>query len=389
MRVPLSLGFCFVLCFLVGCGTAEAQGIGRGCISVVDTETHAYGYSVFPDSSYWVDQPLVGTVQDLSVGDYVGAVITSARAYVFNGVSNRWFSSAYTGTFLDSHAKGAVAVFWTDRAAYGIATVWASWRGVDLRPGESALGGGSTGDYAIVWTTERALAFNPGTGQWTTQELGESVLSGVVLEKIALVWTQHSAVAFDSDFNAWVPTTLSDATGASVDDHGGGDIAILWGQYEAHVFVASADSWFVLSNPPDPFRGGSASGQVGVVWSEIEAHVFDAPRQRWSAVALEGQGRTDVDNPGPLAERFGVYPNPAPGGQFSFSLAAAAAPWEIDIIDVTGRKIRDFTIPSASAKRTIAWTRLPGTPDPLPTGTYWVRARSGSLFEARRFVVLD
>jgi hypothetical protein len=387
MRGPLASLAALLL--LTAAGNVHAQGVGRGSISIVDTETHAYGYSVFPDSAYWVDAPLSGSVLDLSVGDYVGAVITTSRAYLFNGVSNRWFSSAYTGSFLGSDARGAVAVFWTDRAVYGIASIWASWRGLDLLTGEIPLGGGSTGDYAIVWTTMRAMAFNPGTGQWASYELGEPVINGAVLQKIALVWTQHSAAAFDSNLNTWIPTALADATGASVDDQGGGDVAILWGMHEAHVFVDSADGWFVLSDPVDTIRGGSASGQVGVVWSEVRAHVFDAPRQRWSAVALEGQGRSGVEAPAVFASSFGVFPNPTRMGAPTFRLGASAWAWNVEVIDVAGRRVRSFVVPGAPVERTISWAAAPGSPEPLPTGSYWIRARSGDRFEARRIVVLD
>jgi hypothetical protein len=328
-------------------------------------------------------------VVGLSVGDYLGAVVTTTRAYAFNGVSNRWFSSPYAGSYLGSDARGAIVVFWTDCAAYGIATIWASWRGIDLLPGEVALGGGSTGDYAIVWTTQRALAFNPGSGQWTCYELEEPVLDGLVLDEIALIWTQHEAVAFDSGLNAWIPTPLTDATGASADGQGGGDVAILWGAHEAHVFVDSADGWFTLADPQDTIQGGSASGQVGIVWSELRAHVFDAPRQRWTDVALDGQGRSAVDVPDAPVERFGVCPNPAREGSPSFRLAQTDVPWNIEVIDVGGRRIRSFVVPASSAQQLVAWNAIPGALEPLSRGTYWVRARSGGRFEARRIVVLD
>jgi hypothetical protein len=381
-------GTAILVLAMLSTGDAHGQGVGRGAITIVTTETHAYGYSVFPDSAYWVDAVLEGSVSGLAVGDYLGAIITTDRAYMFNGVSNRWFTSSYMGVFVDCEARGATAVFWTDRAAYAIATVWASWRGVDLRPGETALGGGSTGGYAVVWTTERALAFNPSSGQWTCYELGETVLNGVVLQSVAIVWTQHGAVAFDPGLDTWIPTSVADASGASVDDQGGGDVAILWSQHEAHVFVDSADGWFAFSDPLDTIRGGSASGQVGVVWSDVKAHVFDAPRQRWSTVALEGQGRSDVPSPGVSTDRFGIYPNPLRRGSPSLHLAASAAPWSIEVIDVTGRRIRSFLISASSVRHSVAWTSVPGGPAPLAPGTYWVCARSGDRFEARRIVVL-
>ena len=79
-----------------------------------------------------------------------------------------------------------------------------------------------------------------------------------------------------------------------------------------------------------------------------------------------------------------AWPNPA-RGEFRLRWSAAGnAPVQVEVFDVSGRRIASRTVPAGQGEVRIGTSRTP-----LPAGLYLVRARSAGVALTRRVLVVD
>lgn len=96
-------------------------------------------------------------------------------------------------------------------------------------------------------------------------------------------------------------------------------------------------------------------------------------------------GATVVDVPGARAALFGILPNPGPGNlRVSFSLGSAA-PASLELVDVTGRRLRQVEVGHLGAGEHALDL---GAGLEVRAGVYWVRLRQSGVTEVMRAAVI-
>lgn len=379
------LGLAWILALALPC-SAQADGLARGMLAEQDWPGLAYGFSAY--SQQWTSTPLVGTILKRDAGDYIAAILTTERAYAYKPANDRWICDLYDGHLCGLDADGTTAVYWTSSGCAAIASIWTVWRRESFGLGEVARGAGSAGCFALVWTTQRALAYNASTGQWQTQELLQPPLSGITSNGIGLVWTSRQAFAFCPTSDAWTEAGLVDPIGLCA---GSGCVGLVWGEAEAAAYSQTTGAWCPVETPGGPFRSGAAHGRVALVWTDEDACAFNADTGQWTAIGHVSGIGADDDETARLSdapEVFGIDPNPCAGLQLRLRLPGRDA-WRVAVFDLTGRQVRRIDVPGAVDGSTLAWDRTDDAGVPLPPGSYWIRAQSaaGSV-EARRIVLL-
>lgn len=375
--------FWFVIAFLVGAAgePARAQsGAARGKVAIVDTPTHAYGFSV--SNGCWTPTTLDSPALARSAGEFLGLVRTQGRLHSYNSMNNRWYSTACSEPVVGESAEGATTVCWTQNSAYAIASLWAIWRSVAFEPGDSPLGGASAGNFAVVWTEGHAYAFHSAGGAWIDQPLEGSALGGLVSDGLGIVWTDEAAYSFDPTPGAWVALDLGEPEGVSVT--GTGSVALVWSAAEAEAYSSVLDSWHSVDGE-GTLLGGSAGGEVALLWTATTAHCFDANTGAWTPVALEGVAGLAGEDLGLQGNALRAAPNPS-NGSVEIRLPDNGH-WRLAILDVQGRKIREVVIAGGAAESGWVWDGADSSGWDAPGGAYWVRAESARGVEARRIVL--
>ncbi|MBK8232001.1 MAG: hypothetical protein IPK72_15810 [Candidatus Eisenbacteria bacterium] len=356
------------------------SGAAGGRVSIIETAGRAYGFSSY--SGNWTMTPLDTAALDIAVGTYLGFVRTEGKIHSYNSTNDRWYATALIDppSQLDGHdIEGATSVAWGLRHAYGIATPWSLWKVTAWQVGEHCLGGGSAGNFALVWTNARAHAYSSTTGQWTSQLLGTAPLGGIASGGLGIVWTMHDVFAFDPLASQWNWIDLGDPFGVSA--VGSGNTAVVWSDGAASAYSALLNTWVPLEGLLDVF-GGDAGGDVALVWGHGWAYAFMAATGTWTPLTFPVPSSTQDPAPS-LGDGFSVGPNPAPGGALAFTLPRGEA-WTIGIYAADGGRVHQLE----AATPTLAWDGRDITGRRVPAGTYWVRAESASRIESRRVVLL-
>jgi glucose/arabinose dehydrogenase len=132
---------------------------------------------------------------------------------------------------------------------------------------------------------------------------------------------------------------------------------------------------------------------VQTFWTSPDGQILDVcegPDGLPYVLTLEGiyharRLGTILDAAPPSAlSRLSVTPNPF-RREVSFSLPAGAPIDGVEILDLSGRRVREW---HGSLPATIRWDGLDGAGSPVREGVYFVRARSGAEVLTRRFVRL-
>jgi hypothetical protein len=377
-----------VLCagLLATCATSSLavnKGLTKGQVGIITTEDRAYGFSA--SSSSWVSRSLQGRVLDQKACEYLGFVLTTEKIFAYNSVADLWVASTYAGDPVGVAADGAVIVFWTNQACYGIATLWALWRSepIDFLGGHPT-GGASAGDFGLVWSGYAAHAYAGSSGQWNTLQTTDPVIGGIAEDGLGLVWTRGAVYAYRPLPSEWIPLPLGRPQGICV--VGGGHTGLVWAPNAGYAFSTVLGTWVPVA-VPEGTRGGSAAGDVALVWSDARVYCFNAQSGSWTTIEINAEKR--FESPAPVVDEagFGVSPNPCAASSVAFSLPAGEA-WNIEVFDLEGRSVRTFALPAQAQSGRIDWDRRDAGGELLPAGTYWVRAQAGERTEARRIVLL-
>lgn len=255
------------------------KGLAHGDVGLVDTESRGYGFSAA--SGLWTSVQLDSPAEARLAGDFFGYLRTARRIYAFNSVNDHWFQVPFEGVPMGESAEGATVVFWSDAGAYGIASIWTIWRCQPITFPDSPSGGGSAGNFALVWTKENAFAFHSASGQWMRQALDRSPDGGITFQGLGLVWTSTSVYSFDPTPGTWIPLSVSNPVGVS----GGGGVAVVWGDRTAQGYSGALDAWFPLQTA-STIQDGQANGQTGIVMENARAYTFNSRTGTWSMLAL-------------------------------------------------------------------------------------------------------
>lgn len=378
---------------LLNPGSARADaGVANGHVVIFDTPDSAYGFSAY--TGHWTARGLDSPASARRGGLYLGLLRTNRQIYAFNCVNDRWFNRGFIGMPAGEDAEGAVAVAWTNRAIYGIATLWTLWRDQTLPPGANPIGGGSAGDFGLVWTTTMLYGYHAATHQWLAQPVSHPPIGGIADDGLGLVWTDEEAYAFDPSPGGWVALTLQEPRGISAS--GAGDVAVVWSAREAQAYSGPLDAWFPLASTED-LIGGSAGGEVALVWDAHTVHGFDANTGTWSSRTTHPPAPSGVpDAGGPdagepdaggagmrAAASFMAYPNPAPGGVVRMALPVDAR-WTFQVFATDGSLLRTQEIEGVAA----AWDGCDEEGRAVAAGSYWIRAEAEGKVEAVRVVVV-
>jgi hypothetical protein len=371
---------------LVACaapGLAVNKGLAKGQVGLITTASRAYGYSA--GSSTWSSRALQGRVLDQRACDYLGFVLTTDKILAYNSIADLWVESTYTGNPVGVAADGAVIVFWTNQACYGIATLWALWRSESIDfLGSHATGGASAGNFGLVWSGYEAHAYSGSSGQWCTLLMNDPALGGIAEEGLGLVWTCSAVYAYRPLPSEWIPLDAGRPQGISI--VGGGRTGLAWDADAGYAFSTVLGTWTPVAIPEGAL-GGTAAGDVALVWSNERVYCFNAQSGLWTAIEINAEKRFESPVPPVDESSFGVSPNPCAAPSVAFSLPGGE-PWSIEIFDLEGRSVRALALPAQSAGGHIDWDRRDAAGEPLPSGTYWARAQAGERTEARRIVLL-
>ncbi|MBU1948950.1 MAG: hypothetical protein KJ927_09580, partial [Candidatus Eisenbacteria bacterium] len=336
MRIPTHLrpfyaALILILLFLFPPSHATADGDARGKIAVIEDAAMLHAFST--ETGHWSSLNYSGSVMTHLLSDYLGLFITDENVYAYNPISNNWVPHHYLGNLLGWDLKSATAVCWTANNCFAVATIWAQWNVEPMSYRERVIGAGSAGNFALVWTNVRALAYSSGTGAWVTIQLPERAVGGLASDGLGLVWTDASVYAFDATPpGAWIPLGLEGVQGISA--AGSGEIGLIWGDNEALAYSGVLNDWFNI-NSDQSFLGGVAGGEVGLIWTETKAFGFNAWTGQWVSLSLQPE-TSGVEEPSQSSsDQFRISPNPCAGPTMSFQLPGDSS-WRLDIVDVTG-----------------------------------------------------
>lgn len=364
------------------------SGVARGRVAVIDSPGHLHGYSNY--SGLWTTTPTTVNAARILASDYLGFVRGGQKIYCFNSTNDRWIEGTFSGFPLGESVEGATAVFWTNGEMFGNSSIWTIWKKETTQLGETVLGGGSAETFGMVWTTRRALAYSSSNGQWIPQQLGVRPAGAIARKGLGLVWTSLQAFAFSAATRTWTDLELDTPTGVSAT--GDGQVGLIWSADEALAYSAAADAWYPHA-PGAPILGGSAGGQTAMVWTSYGAHVFDASRSLWTSIVYPAAaGAEEHDDASAMARAlFTVVGNPVRTSDLRFRLGAEGT-WTVSLYDVAGASLGSRVIDVGPDGVVVDWDfRADGaqTAGALPpSGIYWLRAESSHGVEARRVVLL-
>jgi hypothetical protein len=381
MRLFLSA---LVVLALIGAAPAfvQAQGLASGKVGVFGSATTGYGFSAY--SGVWTQTELDSPAEVCKASEDIGYLRTSGRIYAYNPTSDHWYSSPFTGEPVAQSVVGATALFWSSTSAYAIASIWSLWRAVDFQPGEVPRGGSAAPGFGMVWTMHTAYAFASGSGQWHSCALDGTPIGGVACSGFGLIWTPHAAYAFNPLTGTWSSQNLQSTSGVSADAFG--NVGLIWFSNQAFVYSATADVWQSFTFP-EQIWSGQAKGDVAIVWDSGRVLCYDTEANTWTMQVLPPppEGVVSVHSAqGDLS--FSVDPNPSDGA-VAFHLPNEGK-WEIDVIRVDGSLARHLSLNTLPGDARFVWDGRDGGGNPLPAGSYWVRAESEGHVEARRIVLV-
>lgn len=379
------------LCLLLGPSLARAQAGAAGeQVAIVDTPTHAYGYSA--NTGTWTSTTLEAPAAVRLAGGALGYLRSGLRIHAFNATNAHWYGSNYSGYAMGESAEGSTLIFWSSEAAYAIASLWTIWRSQPFT-GELPIGGGSAGTFGLVWTSHDAYAFHSASGQWMRQALDDDCRGGITLPNLGLVWTPSTIYTFDPSPGGWVALDLGEPDGISVAAASG--IALAWSAHGAVAYTNTLDMWIPLEGGAS-IAGGAVDGGIGIVWSPQHAWAFDAASGLWTTTPLEGMPGSppppkeipaDLD-PGSGGAAFRVRPNPARGEHLQLQLPPGLER-EVRIFDAAGRVVRSWPAIGSAGATILSWDRTDDAGRRLAAGVYWARAESPDAVEVRRVVLID
>ncbi len=379
--LPALPGLLLAVALLTPAPIRAEGGNANGKVAVYDTADSAYGFSAYTGG--WTSRALDAPAAVRRCGKYLGLLRTHRQIYAFNCVNERWFNRGFIGLPSGEDAEGAVAVVWTTRAIYGIATPWTLWRDLSLPAGAVPIGGGSAGDFGLVWTTTMIYGYHAATHQWMPQPVTLPPIGGIAEDGLGLVWTDREAYAFDPTPGGWVALTLQDPRGVSA--AGSGDVAVVWSNREAQAYSGPLDAWYPLTAAQD-LVGGAACGEVALVWDELAVHAFDANTGGWSSRTIREplpSGLPDSGLPGFGAPAgLSAAPNPSPGGRLALTLPFDGN-WRVQVFSPSGSLVRTADAVGSS----LLWDGRDEDDRAVAAGSYWIRAEADGRVEALRVVV--
>jgi hypothetical protein len=357
---------------------AAHKGAATGRVAIIDSPTKAYGFS--SSVGTWTSVILDSPLQNRIVATYIGYLRTANKLYAFNSTTNSWYSIPYSGPTKGEDAQGSTAIVWTSTTAYGISTLWTAWRQLTVT---APLGGGSGGNYGLVWTATEAHAYSSSSGQWLTQTLGSPPVGGYASPGLGIVWTEEAVYVFDPVPRTWNSLGIADPSGISVD--GLGKVGMAWSETSAEAYSAFLGTWSPLTDLAG-LEGGAAGDEVAIIWGGDKAYAFDPHVGSWVQTTVEVPAGAPS---GPVVAdgAFSIGPNPT-RGPLTIHLPPSPRPWQIEIINLEGERIRSFGSAESATGNDLVWDRRTDGGEIVSSGTYWIRAKGGDRVEARRFVVL-
>ncbi len=118
--------------------------------------------------------------------------------------------------------------------------------------------------------------------------------------------------------------------------------------------------------------------RIPVLRADESPFTSETIRVPGNGMSLSGEGAFDMV----------IVPNPA-FSDVAFALRGPDRPYTIDVLDVTGRRIRSFdSREQRDGSRTVTWDRRDGKGVPVSAGIYFVRLRSGDEVRTKRVVIL-
>jgi hypothetical protein len=214
------------------------------------------------------------------VSNNIGFLLTTQNLYAYKPLTNRWTTSAYAGSPCGQDAEGSTIAFWTTQKCYATAMIWNIWHSYSLQNGEVVLGGGSAGMFAIFWTNQRAIAYNGGSGQWTSQSLSSAALGGIASEELGVVWTTQNVYSYSYALRIWKSIAMRNPFVS-----GSGNTAVSRNSTHAFSYSRTLDTWYPFT-PGMCIQGGTADGDVAVVYTKTIAYAFSQFTGNWYPVPL-------------------------------------------------------------------------------------------------------
>jgi hypothetical protein len=157
----------------------------------------------------------------------------------------------------------------------------------------------------------------------------------------------------------------------------------------------AAHGGFASQNQIDPHFGlpGRTTVDVRIVWpgsggSRITQDVAGVTVGSHMLVEETGAA-VDVDPSSPsdaIQELIEVRPNPTSRG--TRILLPAGGPFDIDVLDVAGRRVRTLRSEGVSpGRRVVVWDGRDGSAELLPSSIYWLRVADGERKQVIKIVV--
>ncbi len=385
-RHLISLLYCLILFVCISFPARAGFHATRGSIIMFEDRRTVYTYSAITDR--WTSVNLSGDVVRYGLSEHLGLVQSPSWIYLYKPTTSRWISSNFVGDPIGSSVESGTALFWTDEACYGISTIWTLWAEVEMEMDEIIIGGGSAGNFALIWTTDRALAYSSSGGCWINQELKAPAIAGLTCNGLGMVWTPDSSFAFSPIDREWVSVGL--AGSGDLRASGGGNVGLIWNQNSACAYSVQQKSWSRIWSLPS-FVGGVAHEDVALVWTADKFYFFNAHLGQWQNFDLDDRVASASESPGNTAslfEGFRISPNPCTSGSVQFDLPAAGSPWRVIVVDITGRQVlyREYFNSNAGSTVNLELTDEFGLQ--LSGGRYWLHLQNDNRSEVRPLILI-
>lgn len=160
----------------LGPGEAVESYKAKGVVGVAATNRRIMGFSA--RSGSWASQRLFGKEalleEGVRVSDWLGLVVTTYKAYVFDPEGGSWIAASLTSFDfpLKYYLGENIGLVVTRQRALGFSSLTPNkiWQSVDFRTNDPVLDISVGDNIATLDTRNKLLVFNGLTGSWSVRE---------------------------------------------------------------------------------------------------------------------------------------------------------------------------------------------------------------------------
>ncbi len=128
---------------------------------------------------------------------------TASAAHAYSSGTGQWTTQPLASYPLGGYASSGLGLVWTNQAVHIYDPVGRSWNTQSISDPEGVSVDG-VGKVGIVWSSTAADAYSATLGTWSPVSGSYLFEGGAAGAEVALLWTSDRAFAFDPNDGVWV-----------------------------------------------------------------------------------------------------------------------------------------------------------------------------------------